>query len=265
LCADRSAHTGLPFGYSLAAFEEIDSTNEEAKRRAEAGERGPLWIIAERQTAGRGRRGRAWDSPAGNLMTTLLLDPVCSPGEAARLSFVAALSVHDLVSNACPGQAAALKWPNDVLLEGKKCAGILLEAASASGHTLPWVAIGIGVNLVHAPENTPFPACALSQYGATLTPDQALTRLAAAWEKWFALWREQGFSPIRTAWLERASGLAAPIAVRLASGEMRGRFAGLDADGGLMLHGEDGAMRIVTSGEVFLPVTGTHKQTTELD
>ena len=155
-------HPLLPAGYELASFDEIDSTNEEARRRAQRGDRGPLWIWALKQNAGRGRRGRPWESPVGNLMCTLLLAPGVPPAQAARLSFVAALSVRDFVAEHAGTTDVRVKWPNDVLIDGRKVAGILLESSGESGAgLLPWLAVGIGVNLVHAPDGTSFPAAAI--------------------------------------------------------------------------------------------------------
>lgn len=241
----------LPPGYALAAFDEIDSTNEEAKRRAEAGERGPLWITAARQSAGRGRRGRSWTSEAGNLFATLLFSPERSAAECARLSFAAALSVHDVARGACPGAEATLKWPNDVLIGGAKCSGILLETGAESAGVLPWLAVGIGINLAHAPEATPYPATALVKHGALLRPDDALNALAASWARWFGIWRTDGFAPLRTAWLGRAQGLGQPIVARLADDSLNGTFAGLDEGGGLQLRLADGTLRTISSGEIF--------------
>ena len=138
----------------IRRFDEIDSTNEEARRLGDRGEQGPVWIVAARQTAGRGRRGRAWESPSGNFMGTLYLTPHCGPREAGELSFVAALAVHDAVSSLLPPPlrpALRLKWPNDLLHERAKLAGILLESSGVAGAEVAWVAIGMGINLaVHS-------------------------------------------------------------------------------------------------------------------
>ncbi len=242
----------VPAGYSVASFDEIDSTNEEARRRAAAGERGPLWIWARRQTAGRGRRGRAWASPEGNLATTLLLAPGVSAPEAARLSFVAALAVHDLASTYVKRAPVRLKWPNDVLIDGKKVSGILLESAGTEGvDVLPWVAVGIGVNLVEAPEGTAYPATFLGAHGPAPSPEEALAELAEAWETRFRVWRVSGFAAIREAWLGLAAGLGAPIEVRLPTETLHGRFETLMPDGALSLLLPSGARRAVTAGEVF--------------
>ena len=242
----------IPSGYAVATFDEIDSTNEEARRRAATGERGPLWITAKRQTAGRGRRGREWESPDGNLMTTLLIAPGVSATEAAGLSFVAALAVHDLAAQCAKRSTVRVKWPNDVLIDGKKTAGILLESSGDAGtDVLPWLAIGIGVNLAHAPAVAQYPATFLGAHGAAPTPTEALAELAEAWETRFRIWRVSGFAAIRDAWLAVAAGLGQQIEVRLPSETLTGRFETLMPDGALSLLLPNGTRRAVTAGEVF--------------
>jgi BirA family biotin operon repressor/biotin-[acetyl-CoA-carboxylase] ligase len=242
----------LPAGYELASFEEIDSTNEEARRRALAGERGPLWIWALRQTAGRGRRGRGWESPIGNLSSTLLLTPGVSAADAARLSFVAALAVREVAAAFVGTASVKVKWPNDVLIDGRKTAGILLESSGESGaQVLPWLAVGIGINLAHAPENAAYPATAFTQHAAAPTPAQALSELAAAWDRYFRVWRAKGFAPIREAWLEHAVGIGQAVTARLPGDTINGIFEGLDSGGALLLALPDGSRRAITAGEVF--------------
>ncbi len=242
----------VPAGYAVASFDAIDSTNEEARRRAAAGERGPTWIWAKRQTAGRGRRGREWESPEGNLMATLLIAPGVSASEAARLSFVAALAVHDLVSAYASRSVVKVKWPNDVLVDGKKVAGILLESSGDAGtDALPWVAVGIGVNLMHAPAAAQFPATFVGAHGPTPSPAEALAALAEAWETRFRTWRVSGFAAIRDAWLDVAAGLGQPIEVRLPDETLSGRFETLMPDGALSLLLASGSRRAITAGEVF--------------
>jgi BirA family biotin operon repressor/biotin-[acetyl-CoA-carboxylase] ligase len=242
----------VPAGYSVASFDAIDSTNEEARRRAASGERGPLWILAKRQTAGRGRRGREWESPEGNLMATLLIAPGVSAPEAARLSFVTALAVHDLVAAYATRSAVRVKWPNDVLIDGKKVAGILLESSGDAGvDVLPWVAIGIGVNLMHAPATAQYPATFVGAHGPAPTAAEALAELAEAWETRFRTWRVTGFGAIREAWLAVAAGLGQSIEVRLPGETLTGRFETLMPDGALSLTLPSGARRAITAGEVF--------------
>ena len=242
----------LPAGYELASFDELDSTNEEARRRAANGERGPLWIWALQQTAGRGRRGRNWDSPTGNLMCTLLLAPAVPPAAAARLSFVAALAVHDLVATHVSAERVSVKWPNDVLIDGLKVAGILLESSGDSGAgLLPWLAVGIGINLQHAPADANYPATAIAAHGPALAPTEALATLAAKWDQHFRVWRASGFAPIREAWLARAAGVGRAMQARLPNETVNGRFEGLDGEGALLLALPDGSTRVITAGEVF--------------
>lgn len=242
-----------PEGYALKHFDEINSTNEEARRIASAGGKGPLWIIADRQTAGRGRRGRVWESPPGNLAATLLIDPGKPAAECAQLSFVTAIAAADMLSALAPHANIRVKWPNDVLADGKKIAGILLESASSGAAPPQWLAIGIGINLKHFPPQTEFPATSLAALGAEEppTPGDALTALAASFAKWYETWRGRGFAPIREAWLARAAGLGARIVARLSNGEATGVFEGLDETGALILRENQNRLRTITSGEVF--------------
>lgn len=235
--------TEWPRGYRKAHHAEIDSTNSEARRLAEAGDAGAVWIVADRQTAGRGRRGRVWQTQQGNLATTLLLRPQATQVE--QLSFAAALAVSDMIVSFASHAAITVKWPNDVLAEGRKVAGILLEAGPG------WLAVGIGVNLAAAPEGTEFPAIALTDLGVTPpSPDAALTVIADRFAHWYDLWVEDGFEPLRTAWLARAGGLGAPIRARLPHEERNGVFEGIDANGALLLN-EQGLVRPISAGEVF--------------
>ncbi len=236
---------GWPPGIGLVRLDAVDSTNAEARRRAEAGEAGPLWITAARQSAGKGRRGRDWETGEDNLAATLLLRPDGAPTATAQLSFAAALAVTDMAVEFAPHAVITLKWPNDVLAEGKKLAGILLEA----GHA--WLAIGIGVNLASHPDGTEFPATSLGALGVVPpSPQVALVVLANRFAHWQATWQEQGFEPLRTAWLARAQGLGGPIHARLPHEERHGAFEGIDASGALLLR-EPGGVRAITAGEVF--------------
>ena len=242
--------TAWPHGTGLLRLDEIDSTNAEARRRAEAGEAGPLWITAARQTAGRGRRGRVWQGGAGNLAATLLLRPGVAPAAAAQLGFAAALAVADLAAHCAPKATVTVKWPNDVLADGRKLSGILLEAGPGTSENA-WLAIGIGVNLAEHPADTEFPATSLAALGVTPpAPDAALSLLAGRFAHWQALWQAQGFEPLRAAWLARAGGLGTPIRARLPHEERRGAFEGIDATGALLLR-EASGVRAITAGEVF--------------
>lgn len=238
--------TDWPSGYGLKRFEEIDSTNEKARRLASFGERGPVWLTAKRQTAGRGRRGRAWEAPAGNLAATLLLHPARPVNQWPQLSFVAAVAAADMVASFAPDARVTLKWPNDVLADGKKLAGILLENAEGA------LAIGIGVNLQHYPKDTEFPATSLAALGvAAPSADEALTRLAAGVAKWYEVWCAQGFSAIRDAWLARAQGLGMRIRARLVTEERSGMFEGIDENGALLLNEGFGRLSVIPAADIF--------------
>jgi BirA family biotin operon repressor/biotin-[acetyl-CoA-carboxylase] ligase len=236
----------------IEAYDEIDSTNAEARRRAEAGAAGPVWITAAVQTAGRGRRGRAWSTERGNLAATLLMTTDLAPAEAAQVSFVAALAACDL-ADACLGEGAArLKWPNDVMVHGRKAVGILVESGARPDGRL-WLAVGIGVNLAHAPTNLERPATAFADHMAAPppAPGDALEVLATAFERWRSLWAVQGFAPIAAGWTARAQGLGARCEARLPAQTLTGVAEGLDLDGALRLRLDDGSLERVTAGDVF--------------
>jgi BirA family biotin operon repressor/biotin-[acetyl-CoA-carboxylase] ligase len=230
----------------------VDSTNDEARRLAAIGERGPVWILSDEQTSGRGRRGRSWETPAGNFAATLLLRPTKTARECAQLSFVAALAVSDLVSACLPGAEIRVKWPNDVLAEGRKIAGILLESTAAPGERLDWLAVGIGINLVRFPDHTEFPATSLNALGChDLVPLDACTRLAGFWAQWYAEWEVNGFATIRDFWLSRAARLGAHIRARLAASEATGVFEGIDETGALILRESPTRTRRIAAGEIY--------------
>ncbi len=239
----------------IISFDEIDSTNAEARRRVEAGEVGPLWLTALRQTAGRGRRGRQWQTETGNLAATYLFTTTRSPAEAAQVAFVAALAVADLAEHFAPAGAPRLKWPNDLLLQGRKSAGILVESGTVASGEL-WLAVGIGVNLAHAPDPGPDAALPTTWLGAFMpgpppSPGAALPILAAALDHWLTLWSTQGFPAIARAWTARAHGLGQSCIARLPNESIIGVAEGLDADGALRLRGVDGLVRRITAGDVF--------------
>ncbi len=241
--------TGLA-GARYKYYETLGSTNAEALALARAGERGPLWITAAAQTAGRGRRGSTWVSKPGNLYATLLLTEPSLPAQAPQLSFVAALALHDAVAQCAPalGPALTVKWPNDLLLGAEKLAGILIEGENAPVLT---VVIGIGVNCAHHPDDTPFPATDLAAAGALVAPDQMIAALAEAMQRRLTQWAGgEGFAAIRADWLKRAAGLGQEIHVRLSQRELSGLFQGLD-DAGRLLVRQGGVITPITAGEVF--------------
>ena len=234
-------------------LETTGSTNAEALARAAAGERGPLWIAARQQSAGRGRRGRAWVSDPGNLYATLLLSDAAPAAALPGICFVAALAVHDAVLDAAHGLAPAqlqLKWPNDILLNGRKIVGILVEGVSGTGGHA--AAIGIGVNCKHHPQSTEFPATDLASAGFVVPAETLLGFVGAAMQRRLGEWqRGENFRAIRAAWLARASGLGAPIEVRLPNRTMNGTFEALDEGGALVLRHGNGTCETVAAGDVF--------------
>ena len=241
--------TASAAGAKLITHDTIGSTNAEALRLARAGERGPRWIVAKTQTAGRGRRGRTWVSEPGNLYASLLLSDPAPPERFPELSFVAALALHDAVGGRIPGLASrlVLKWPNDLLIDRNKFAGILVEGEGAA------VAIGIGVNCVHHPDRTETPATDLASAGVRTSPESLFAPLSGAMATRLAQWnRGAGFAEIRADWLARAAGVGKPIRVKSGETELSGQFEGIDETGRLVLRLADGTMQAVAAGDVFL-------------
>jgi BirA family biotin operon repressor/biotin-[acetyl-CoA-carboxylase] ligase len=244
----------LGAGVRLIAHDTLASTNAEALTRARAGERGPLWITAARQTAGRGRRGNAWTSEPGNLYATLLVSDPAPAAHQPELCFVVALAVRDAVCAVAPQLASQLKlkWPNDLLLDGAKLAGILIEAESVSGSTA--VAAGIGVNCGHHPDNLAYPATNLAACSAAVTPADLLSALSRTMVTRLAQWDGgANFATIRAEWLAHAANLGGDIHVRLPGRELTGTFETLDRMGRLMLRLPAGNLEVITVGELFAP------------
>jgi BirA family biotin operon repressor/biotin-[acetyl-CoA-carboxylase] ligase len=239
--------------------EVVDSTNSEAGRLHAAGHRGPLWIMARAQAAGRGRHGRDWESPPGNLYATLLITLAVPLAQAAQLAFVASLAMRDTVQALLPLPAPAigLKWPNDVLIAGRKVSGILVETLQGASDGGLTVAIGCGLNIVHAPAITRMPATCLADHGAAPSADLALDELIARMDVRLAQWQSgHGFPLIRDAWLAAAIGLSRDLTVVLDGHVVRGCFEGLDGDGALLLRLADGTLRPLHAGEVTFASPG---------
>ncbi len=233
------------------------STNDDAKEMARQGEFGPVWIGATQQTKGRGRRGRSWESPPGNLYASHLAKLDHPLEVAAQFSFVAALAVYEMARALLPpAQAAELqcKWPNDLLLDGRKFCGILIESGHHRG--IAWLVVGIGVNLIHAPKKAQFPATAL---GIKITPQDALKKLAAAFTEITKIWDGE-FANISQTWLAKAVGLGKQIEVHLIDETLSGTFDGLNPNGALLLSCADGTKHIIEAGDVFFKKT--HKDAT---
>ena len=234
----------LPDGWTLVALQSVGSTNDEAARLAEAGAREGTVVWAREQTGGRGRRGRSWSSPVGNLYSSTILRPDCPAARAAELGFVAALAVADMV----PGsRQVRVKWPNDVMVDGGKVAGILPESSIGADGKAEHVVLGIGVNVSFAPE-----VPEMRYRGACLggTVEAALERLTAALGRRLAQWRRDGFAAIRTEWLAKAGPMGLEVDVKLGEELVRGRFAGMDGEGALLLDTAAGPRRIV-AGELL--------------
>jgi BirA family biotin operon repressor/biotin-[acetyl-CoA-carboxylase] ligase len=241
-----------PAGYGRIVLDETDSTMAEVARRAGT-LAGPEWVMARRQTAGRGRRGRAWANPEGNFAATLVLQPREAPGVVALRSFVAALALFDAMV-AVTGRADpfALKWPNDVLLNGGKVAGILLETHAGGA-----LAIGIGVNLVAAPDAAEVeagavrPVSLMAETGAAVGPEDFLDQLAQAYAAREASFVTYGFAPIREAWLSRAARLGETVTARTGTSETVGRFETVDPSGNLVLMTPKGRVGIAAADVFF--------------
>lgn len=248
--------TDWPDGYGKRILDAVDSTLDEAARIA-SDLSGPEWILAKRQTKGRGRRGRDWKEPKGNFAATLVMRPTEEPGVVALRSFVAALAVYD-ACEALTGRTdgLALKWPNDVLLNGGKLSGILLESAGG-GQGVAHLAIGIGVNLLETPmkewldPGAVWPVSLLSETGVQVTPEDFLTALAAAYARYEQQFTTYGFEPIRTAWLARAAKLGEVITARMANSETTGTFETVDAEGNLVLNSAKGRVTIPAADIFF--------------
>lgn len=243
----------VPGGMSLIPLGTVDSTNEEARRRCEAGAADGCVIWAEQQTQGRGRRGRSWLSPRGNLYVSIVVRPRVQPPAYAQLSFVAALAVADAVrQHVAASSVVGCKWPNDVLVRGRKVAGLLLESDAGRGPGADWVVAGIGINVAWTPDDKAvmYPATALAAEGSKAAAADVLGSLLTAFSQWRATWEEEGFATIRGAWLARAHGLGEDVMVRLETETLKGVFRGLDPSGALIL-AQDKGERLITAGDVF--------------
>jgi BirA family biotin operon repressor/biotin-[acetyl-CoA-carboxylase] ligase len=246
------AQPRLPAAYQLVRYDTVGSTNDEAKRLARGGAGEGTLVWALEQTAGRGRHGRAWTSPRGNLYTSAILRPDCPISRAAQLGFVAAVAVGDTLGSILePLDGLAYKWPNDVLLHGRKVAGILLESESRQGEGPEFVVVGVGINLASSPTDTEFPATSIAEQDlGRISPEDALEEFARYFQAWVRRWREEGFAPVRVAWSARAISLGEPIRVRLEATTLHGHFLDIDQQGALLLE-TAGELRHISAGEIF--------------
>jgi BirA family biotin operon repressor/biotin-[acetyl-CoA-carboxylase] ligase len=239
----------MSLAFRIEQVAEIDSTNEACRLRAVTGEAAGLVIRADRQTAGRGRRGRTWNSPAGNLYASLLLRPNRPGSEAAALGFAAVTAMGDVAEDLLPRERSVQhKWPNDLLIDGHKTSGILLETEPG------FLVLGIGVNIASHPDDTPYPATDLVREGAAPIAAQALLeRFLGAFAPLYERWAAAGFAALLPAWRRRAAGLGEAIEVRLERETLSGLFRDLDPDGTLRLALSDGTERRIAAGDVYLP------------
>jgi BirA family biotin operon repressor/biotin-[acetyl-CoA-carboxylase] ligase len=247
-------------GYGLAAFDSIGSTNAEALTRARAGERGPMWFVTSEQTAGRGRRHRPWIAPRGNLASSILETIDVSPATAATLGFAAGLALEAALRKVCeasPRPAGsdqmkfALKWPNDVLAGQKKLAGILLEAETVADNRLA-VVVGIGTNVVAAPEGTPTPATSLHALGVDVGAEELFIALSDSWAVFRGIWDSgRGFAEIRLKWLECAAGLGQPVSIHSGGSTVTGTFDTIDEAGCMIVRTLEGRRVAISAGDVY--------------
>src|SRR4051812_40411050 len=248
-------------GYGLAGFDSIGSTNAEALLRARDGEQGPLWVVTSEQTPGGGARHRPWIAPRGNLASSILEVMEISPANAATLGFAAGLALEAALRKvsfeAAPQWAGsdemkfALKWPNDLLAGNKKLAGILLEAEATAEHRLA-VVVGIGTNVVAAPEGTSTPATSLKALGLAIGAEQLFAALSDAWVEYRGIWDNgRGFAEIRQRWLQRAAGLGQPVSILSGGSSISGTFDTIDDAGCMIVGTSDGRRVPISAGDVF--------------
>lgn len=240
-------------------LDEVGSTNDEAHRRAAAGVRGPLWIATRRQTAGKGRSGRVWaEAGMGNVAATLLFVPGCAPARLSELSLVAGVATYDAASAALARTGKGrieLKWPNDVLIDGAKVSGILIETGNHGADVVSL--IGIGINVASAPPVTDRAVTHLAAHGCSLAAGAVLDLLVARTAHWLAVWAAgYGFDAIRAVWAERAMALGRPVEIKTHDGPVAGSFAGIDRDGALLIDLPHAGRRRFTFGDVSIVPTG---------
>jgi BirA family transcriptional regulator, biotin operon repressor / biotin---[acetyl-CoA-carboxylase] ligase len=254
-------------GYRLFSFDEVGSTSTEASQAAGRGDSGEVWFAALRQTAGRGRRGRAWETPSGNLAASLLVVPDCDPAVAATLGFVAGVALNRALDATLPkgivrqgvdgAHRIALKWPNDLLADGAKLAGMLLEAQKRPDGRHA-VVIGIGVNVASAPKGLPYPATSLRELGVVIAPETIFASLAEEWVVAYELWDNgSNVADILRLWRASAAGIGAEVAVSRDGGVVRGIFESIDDTGRLIVRANDNSRIAITAGDVHFGVTAS--------
>ena len=238
----------LPPGYRLIAREAVGSTNDEARDLIAAGAAPGAVIWAESQTAGRGRHGRDWISPPGNLYCSIIMRPKVEQAHLSEISFVAALAVRDAIAPVLPRDVPVeLKWPNDVLASGRKVAGILVEAERLPDEARTALIVGVGINIVSAPREASYPATCISALARAPRVSRLLTSLVAALDRRVELWTRNGFAAIRQEWMDHAYGVGGQVT---SSTGISGTFTGLDDTGAIIIAMTDGEQRRLVSGSV---------------
>jgi BirA family biotin operon repressor/biotin-[acetyl-CoA-carboxylase] ligase len=237
-------------GWRLKVFESLDSTSDLCRSLAVAGEPEGLAVLARRQEKGRGRGGREWLSAPGNLFLSVLLRPRGPVREGGLWSLLAAVALAETVASLLPDPSVlTLKWPNDLLLEGRKLAGILLDSAGDASGGLAWLVIGFGLNLAAAPEVPNRAIASLAEVAMAPPPERVAEALLARLDHWRRVRLIEGFAPVRAAWLSRAQPIGAPITLKLGGSDVGGSFAGLGDDGSLLLHA-GGRVCAFAAGEI---------------
>ena len=241
---------------ALVRLGRVESTQAVAFTLAADGAADRTVVIAEAQSAGRGRRGRTWhDEPGASLLTSIILRPHLAPTRLPMLSLVAGIAVAEALERVA-GLAPRLKWPNDVLVDGRKLAGILLEASAGGSGAIDHLVVGVGVNVAAHPDDLPYPATDLVACGGTADAATVLAAFADRFLPLYRTWEGEGFASIRAAWLDRAEGYGGPVTVRLDRATLEGRFAALDGQGALLLETADGGRRSITAGDLFFAAHG---------
>lgn len=262
-------------GFRLAAFDSVGSTSIEAENAAKAGDPGDIWFAALKQTTGRGRRGRVWDTPHGNMAASLLIRPDFDAAHGALLGFVAGVALNRALKTVLPtaviktgidgadgrpediATRIALKWPNDVLVDGAKLAGILLEAGSTPEHGAS-IVVGMGVNVVSAPTDVPYPATSVDALGVSTSAEAIFTELADQWVDVFFLWDNgHGNQALLDEWRAGAAGIGAEVAIKTHNSVLRGVFETIDADGRLIVKTNDGQRHPIAAGDVHFGTTAS--------
>lgn len=251
MASPQAFKLNLPPGYQVRTYKSLESTSLEAKRLAGQAVSAGLWVLADEQSAGKGRLGKVWRSLPGNLFASLLLYPACDISKIAELSFVSAIAVAATLRHFSKAKITC-KWPNDVMIEGGKVAGILLESESSGNPQKPWVVVGIGINISASPENVDYPAACLNEFlEEPATRDDVFEILAEKMAEALTRWTKDGFGPIRTLWLNQTHNLGQKIKIESAGEIHEGTFEGLSKSGALLLKDFQGNLLEIISGTVI--------------